>query len=340
MSNERDPCNKKHKHGIEDVVSVVLAIGISVLSVGLLFSIFKPGDSGGGFIKVEGSASGSVTVGGLLDKEEDKTDDTTPDTDNTAPDTDNDTGEGTDTENNDTNADTDTTPGEDFEYFDYVKTYDQNGELVLSAYPATPTDSLTIGTAVENDNTFLQVRNVGSTYYTGASGRTEIIFFNKTNSGNCYVFETSVKIKGVSKASMNFGRIRMTDVRGDDVMNVIIGVDENEKFKASVSGVPTDKIPVGTVLFDSNDESISVGTWFNIRFELYYSGAETATPDNTYLKMYVNDKIAYDGLASWAFNAEIANVQIDHVSSFGTYNICYDDFLFNRIEKSYEVEKT
>lgn len=88
MSNERDPCNKKHKHGVEDVISVVLAIGISVLSIGLLFSIFKPGDSGGGFIKAEGSIGGSVTVGGLLDKEEDKTDDTTSDTDNTTPDTD------------------------------------------------------------------------------------------------------------------------------------------------------------------------------------------------------------------------------------------------------------
>ena len=118
MSNERDPCNKKHKHGVEDVISVVLAIGISVLSIGLLFSIFKPGDSGGGFIKAEGSIGGSVTVGGLLDKEEDKTDDTTSDTDNTTPDTDNngadtdtDTGEGTDTENDNT-ADTDTTPGD------------------------------------------------------------------------------------------------------------------------------------------------------------------------------------------------------------------------------------
>lgn len=345
MSNERDPTSKKCKHGVEDVVSVVLAIGISVLSTGLLFSIFKPGDSGGGFVKLEGS--GSVTVGGLLDKEEDKTDDTTSDTDNTTPDTDNngadtdtDTGEGTDTENNDNTADTDTTPGEDFEYFDYVKTYDQNGELVLGAYPAIPTDSLTIGTVVENDNTFLQVRNVGCSDYSGASGVTKIDFFNKTNSGDCYIFETSVKIKGVSKPSANFGRIRITDVRGDNVMNVIIGVDENEKFKASVSGVPTDKISVGTVLFDSNDESISVGMWFNLRFELYYLGAETATSDNTYLKMYVNDKIAYDGLASWALNAEIANVQIDHISSSSTYNICYDDFSFKRIEKLYVAETT
>ncbi len=119
MSNERDPTKHKCKPKWEDVVSVVLAIGISILALGLLITLFKPGDSGGGFIKAEGSIGGSVTVGGLLDKEEDKTDDTTSDTDNTTPDTDNngadtdtDTGEGTDTGNNDNTADTDTTPGD------------------------------------------------------------------------------------------------------------------------------------------------------------------------------------------------------------------------------------
>ena len=112
MSNERDPTKHKCKPKWEDVVSVVLAIGISILALGLLITLFKPGDSGGGFIKAEGSIGGSVTVGGLLDKEEESTDNTTPDTDNNGADTDTGTGEGTDTENNDTNADTDTTPGD------------------------------------------------------------------------------------------------------------------------------------------------------------------------------------------------------------------------------------
>lgn len=126
MSNERDPTKHKCKPKWEDVVSVVLAIGISILALGLLITLFKPGDSGGGFIKAEGSIGGSVTVGGLLDKEEESTDNTTPDTDNNGADTDTDTGEGTDTENDNT-ADTDTTPGDSIDEDSNTGYIDPNG---------------------------------------------------------------------------------------------------------------------------------------------------------------------------------------------------------------------
>ena len=78
MHDNRDPTKHKCKTKVEDIVSVILAIAISVTALGLLGSIFKPGDSGGGFVKLEGS--GSVTVGGIVDKEEDNTDNTTPPT--------------------------------------------------------------------------------------------------------------------------------------------------------------------------------------------------------------------------------------------------------------------
>ena len=98
MHDNRDPTNKcKHKRKAEDIISVILAIGISVLSIGLLVTLFKPGDTGSGGVKLEGSVGGSITVGGSVDKENTEVE------------------EGTDTEN-DVNADTDTTPDDDISW--------------------------------------------------------------------------------------------------------------------------------------------------------------------------------------------------------------------------------
>lgn len=112
MHDNRDPTKCKCKNKTVDIVSVILTIAIVIMSIGLLGSLFEPSSSsGGGYVKVEGSISGSVTAGGVLDKKEENTDNTATDTDNNEADADTETNTGTetDTENNNNNeADTDT----------------------------------------------------------------------------------------------------------------------------------------------------------------------------------------------------------------------------------------
>jgi hypothetical protein len=101
MHNKRDPTKCSCQTKAEDVVSVILAILLSILVIGLLGSIFEPSSSGGGSVKIEGTIGGSITVDGEIGKTDTNTE---ADKDNT--------GEGTDTENDNT-ADTDTTPDDE-----------------------------------------------------------------------------------------------------------------------------------------------------------------------------------------------------------------------------------
>ena len=198
MHDNRDPTKHKCKTKVEDIVSVILAIAISVTALGLLGSIFKPGDSGGGFVKLEGS--GSVTVGGLVDKEEDNTDNTTPDTDNNGADTDTDTGEGTDTEGDDTNADTDTTPGEDTE--DNKDTIPTDETLLYNF--STSTNGLSYSENIDTydylwantvklDNE--PVLEVGKNQYSASSEVVWLELYEDTEN-NTYVFETDFMWSG------------------------------------------------------------------------------------------------------------------------------------------------
>ena len=102
MYENRDPTNCKCKTGVEDIVSIILIIAISITSLGLLGSFFKPSSSGNNSVKFEGTIDGSISINGVMG-------DTGENDDNENKDH---IGEGTDTENNN-NADTDTTPDDE-----------------------------------------------------------------------------------------------------------------------------------------------------------------------------------------------------------------------------------
>ena len=92
----------------------------------------------------------------------------------------------------------------------------------------------------------------------------------------------------------------------------------------------------GTKLFDAADKVINTASgWFTLKIEFYFAGAGDATAENTYMKLYVDDILAFDGLASWAVGAGISHAQIDHISAGKTHNSCYDDIYFTRTDKAY-----
>ena len=54
------------------------------------------------------------------------------------------------------------------------------------------------------------------------------------------------------------------------------------------------------------------------------------------MKLYVDECLAYDGLASWAVGADISYAVIEHVSTDkAALNIAYDDISFTRTDKAY-----
>ena len=221
----------------------------------------------------------------------------------------------------------DTTYVTDYEggilYSDYVKSYDNNGNLVNSTYPASPS-GLTIGLNSANENRYLQVRNAASS---NKSGKTVVDLSNTIQTGNCYTFSASIQIAG-GTAGYDAARLKFVNKDGSTVaLNLQIGLSAAKKVEISTSGSTT---PSG-VLFDENKNSISTGAWFDLRVELYNGGSA----ENTYLKVYVGDVLAYDGLANWNLGVDIDHAEIEHISSSQTHNSCYDDISFTRTNKAY-----
>ena len=218
---------------------------------------------------------------------------------------------------------------------DYVKSYDADGNLITGNLPA-DANTLTMGLATEGDNQFLQVRNYANSKKVG---KTEVQLSNTVQTGNCYTFTANINIKGAT-AGYNFAQLKFVNVNGGEAVNLYLGyakVDDKTGFAVATTG-DNASVAKGTKIFDATDKVITTATgWCKLKVEFYFAGAGDATAENTYMKLYVDDILAFDGLASWAVGASISHAQIDHISAGKTHNSCYDDISFTRTDKAYKA---
>lgn len=214
----------------------------------------------------------------------------------------------------------------------YVSSTDADGVAVTGAWATN--SSLSMGLTTEDGDTFLQVRNQANS---GKVGKTVANLSNTVQTGNCYTFTANVNVKGAT-AGYNFAQLKFVNNNGGEAVNLYLGyatVDGKSGVKIATTG-DNASVAKGTTLFDATDKVITTATgWFTIKVEFYFAGAGDATAENTYMKLYVDEVLAFDGLASWATGANISHAQIDHISAGKTHNSCYDDISFTRTEKAY-----
>lgn len=215
---------------------------------------------------------------------------------------------------------------------EFVSSKDSDGNAVTGKWETN--NSLSMGLTTENENTFLQVRNAANSEKVG---KTEVQLSNSIQTGNCYTFQADVNIKGAT-AGYNFAQLKFVNVNGGEAVNLYLGyatVDGKSGFAIATTG-DNASVAKGTKIFDAADKVITTATgWCTIKIEFYFAGAGDATAENTYMKLYVDDILAFDGLASWAVGASISHAQIDHISAGKTHNSCYDNISFTRTDKAY-----
>ena len=214
----------------------------------------------------------------------------------------------------------------------YVSSTDADGVAVTGAWATN--SSLSMGLTTEDGDTFLQVRNAANS---GKVGVTTANLSNTVQTGNCYTFTANVNIKGAT-AGYNFAQLKFVNNNGGEAVNLYLGyasVDGKTGFAVATTG-DNASVAKGTKIFDATDKVITTATgWCTIKVEFYFAGAGDATAENTYMKLYVDEVLAYDGLAHWALGANISHAQIDHISAGKTHNSCYDDISFTRTDKAY-----
>ena len=119
--------------------------------------------------------------------------------------------------------------------------------------------------------------------------------------------------------------------------------EQRDAFQAVVKGKTLDQVKA--LVAEGNkgtDEVTNAGCTMKINefvlaIEKAYNNAAAsdATAENTYMKLYVDEILAYDGLAHWALGANISHAEINHISAGKTHNSCYDDIFFTRTDKAY-----
>jgi len=215
---------------------------------------------------------------------------------------------------------------------DFVSSKDSDGAAVTGTWETNT--SLSMGLTTDGENTFLHVRNQADS---GKTGITTVNLSNTLQAGNCYTFETKVNVKGAT-AGYNFAQIKFVNNNGGEALNLFLGyatVDGKTGVAIKTTG-DNSSVAKGTALFDATDKTLTTATgWFTLRIEFYFGGVGTENASNTYLKLYVDEVLAYDGQANWAMGASISHAQIDHISAGKTHNSCYDDIYFTRTDKAY-----
>ena len=215
----------------------------------------------------------------------------------------------------------------------FVSSKDGDGNDITGNLPAN-VNTLTMGLATDGDNQFLQVRNYANS---GKTGVTTVELSNTVQEGNCYTFETKVNIKG-GTAGYNSAQIKFVNNNGGEAVNLFLGiatVDEKTGVAIATTG-DNSSVAKGTKLFDATDKVLYTASgWFTLRIEFYFGGVGTENASNTFMKLYVDDILAFDGQANWAMGANISHAQIDHIPAGKTHNTCYDDIFFTRTDKAY-----
>jgi hypothetical protein len=93
----------------------------------------------------------------------------------------------------------------------------------------------------------------------------------------------------------------------------------------------------GTDLMADSGITIGKAQWFTVRIELYHKGAD-ATKSNTYVKLYLNDTIAFSGICYNALGYAPDHVNVVHCKTNQSSAVCFDDVSFSRTDKAYSAE--
>ncbi len=164
------------------------------------------------------------------------------------------------------------------------------------------------------------------------AGYTRVDISGDKTKGDKYTLETRMYIETAS-TGYNLTQIKFVDKNGGTAFNAYVSIDSatnNLKIATTGSG----SFPAAGTNLISTDISIKKAEWFTLRVELYHKGNDS-TSSNTYLKLYLNDTLAYDGIAYNSLGAEIDFVDLVHCKTAKSSGVYFDDISLTRADLSY-----
>ena len=219
----------------------------------------------------------------------------------------------------------------------YLHSYSYSGNELLGVTDIDPIKMETLYTKFylykdpkDAANMVLKAVNKNSTT---KAGYTRVDISGDNAVGDIYTFETKMYIETFT-AGYNLTQIKFVDTNDGVAFNTYISIDSaTKKLKIATTGSET--FPAaGTNLLSDSDVSVTKEEWFTVKMELYHKGVDS-TEENTYLKLYVNDILAYDGVAYGALGAEIAFVDIVHCKTAKSSAVLFDDVSLTRSDVPY-----
>ena len=221
----------------------------------------------------------------------------------------------------------------------YVHSYSYNGKTQLDVDDIDPIAMENLYTkfyliADPEDAANQVLRAVNKNGGTNA-GYTKVDISNENPTGNCYTFETKMYIETYS-ANYNLSQIKFVDKSGAVAFSTYVSIDKTSgKVKIATTG--SGAYPsAGTNLLDGSDIEVKNAKWFKVRMEFYHMG-ESASEANTFVKLYINEALAYDGLGYCAFGAAIDHVEIVHCKTATSSAVYYDDISLTKTDKEYSA---
>jgi len=178
-------------------------------------------------------------------------------------------------------------------------------------------------------NKVLKVVNKGRD--SGSTASTAIGFTNADPAGNCFVFETKIYAESIV-AGYCGTQLMFVNGKGSTLTLCIFRDSAANGGGLYITSGGTYAVPAGTRLA----EELTLGSWFSLRAEYYHDGAKAST-ETTFLKLYINDSLVFDGKAYYSggnLKSEIAQFKISHYRN-GNSTIYYDNMSFTRIDKEY-----
>lgn len=163
------------------------------------------------------------------------------------------------------------------------------------------------------------------------AGYTEVQISNENPAGDCYTFETKMYIE-TARSGYNVTQFRFTDTNGGDALNLYVYMNSSAiQIKTTGDKAFPKK---GTDLLADSGITIGKSKWFTVRIELYHKGAD-ASESNTYVKLYLNDTLAFSGICYNSLGYAPEHVKIVHCKTTQSSAVYFDDISFSRTNKEY-----
>lgn len=225
----------------------------------------------------------------------------------------------------------------------YVHSYSYDGTTELNVNDIDPVKMETLYTKFylvkdpkDKDGKNQVLRAVNKNGGTNA-GYTKVDISGDITKGDCYSFETKMYIENAT-AGYNITQIKFVDKNNGAALSLFVSIDKTtSNLKIATTGSGT--FPAaGTNLLADSGISVGKSEWFTLRIEFYHSG-KSATAQNTYVKLFVNDILAYDGNAYLAFGYDVDHVELVHYKSAKSSAVLFDDVYMTRSEKAYTKTK-